>query len=86
MRVEGGDGEAPLGQHLPARRLGEGLPDAKTRNLRGQAVALYDTAGLVQSIRFDLKGNLLKGQRRFAKDYKQVVNWQEENLESPLEE
>lgn len=85
MQVEGGDGEAPLANIYQRIVYGEGLPDAKTRNLRGQAVALYDTAGLVQGLRFDLKGNLLEGQRRFAKDYKQVVNWQEENLESSLE-
>lgn len=74
-RIFGGDGPVPL-DHLYERiTYGEALPDARQRNLRGQAAELYDTAGKVSSGRFDFKGNLLESTREFALNYKETPNW-----------
>jgi RHS repeat-associated protein len=54
---------------------GEGHPEALRRNLKGQPFQHYDGAGVVSNWEFDFKGNLLRGSRQLAKDYKQLVDW-----------
>ncbi|MDG6026916.1 MAG: hypothetical protein E3K40_09495 [Candidatus Brocadia sp.] len=64
---------------------GNGLPDPKSLNLRGQPYKHQDTAGLVVSLgrnpltgqeeAFDSKGNLLRGTRQLVKDYKTTPDW-----------
>lgn len=54
---------------------GESHPDALKRNLKGKPFQHYDGAGVVSNWEFDFKGNLLRGSRQLAKEYKQVVNW-----------
>src|SRR5207244_1332772 len=44
-------------------------------NLRGKVVQLFDQAGAVTSDEYDFKGNLLRGQRQLAKDYKTTLDW-----------
>ncbi|MEI7769420.1 MAG: SpvB/TcaC N-terminal domain-containing protein, partial [Chloroflexales bacterium] len=51
------------------RVYGERHPDASA-NLRGRPYRIYDSAGVATSARYDFKGNLLTGSRRFAHDYK----------------
>jgi RHS repeat-associated protein len=48
---------------------------AATVNLRGRPYQKYDGAGVVTSVAFDFKGNLLTGQRRLAKEYQAQVEW-----------
>lgn len=75
-KVEGGDGASPLNHIFEKNVYGENQPNAKARNLRGQLLEQYDTAGKVLLEEIDLKGNILKSTRRFAIDYKNTVNWQ----------
>jgi len=49
--------------------------NASTDNHRGQVYGLYDTAGELLFDAYDFKGNLLQQTRRFASDYKTVVDW-----------
>lgn len=85
LHVQGGDGDVVLDNIFERIIYGEGSPNDKANNLRGQMLSHYDTAGKVQSIGFDFKGNLLEGSRQFATDYKTVVDWQEGNLDADLE-
>ncbi|HNP50792.1 MAG TPA: SpvB/TcaC N-terminal domain-containing protein [Nitrosomonas nitrosa] len=85
MHVQGGDGNTPLDNVFERIIYGEDSPNDKSNNLRGQVLSHYDTAGKVQSIRYDFKGNLLEGSRRFATDYKNVVNWPENNPDALLD-
>jgi RHS repeat-associated protein len=63
-----GDGaDAELTEH---RRL--------EANLRGKMYRRFDSAGLVTTDRYDFKGNLLRSQRRFARDYKNIPDWSED--------
>jgi RHS repeat-associated protein len=52
---------------------GEAQGDA--RNHRGRAFRAFDTAGVVTSVEFDFKGNLLLGTRQLVSDYKQTPDW-----------
>jgi RHS repeat-associated protein len=54
---------------------GEGHPEALQLNLKGKPFQHYDGAGVVSNWEFDFKGNLLRGSRQLAKDYKQLVDW-----------
>ena len=53
---------------------GERHTDAD-RNLRGQVYRQYDGAGVATSERFDFKGNVLQGNRRLAREYRQTMDW-----------
>ncbi|SFK87077.1 RHS repeat-associated core domain-containing protein [Nitrosomonas aestuarii] len=85
MRVQGGDGDTQLDNIFDRIIYGENSPNDRVNNLRGQSLLHYDTAGRVQNSRFDFKGNLLEGSRRFAADYKNVVNWPENNPDTLLD-
>jgi RHS repeat-associated protein len=54
---------------------GESHPEALQRNLKGKPFQHYDGAGVVSNWEFDFKGNLLRGSRQLAKEYKQSVDW-----------
>jgi RHS repeat-associated protein len=55
---------------------GETLGDAATlSNHRGRIHRYYDGAGVVTSVGYDFKGNLLRSERRLAKDYRSQPNW-----------
>jgi RHS repeat-associated protein len=76
----------PMGEpEILVERLvyGEGHPEALQRNLKGKPFQHYDGAGVVSSWAFDFKGNLLRGSRQLAREYKQSVNWKA--LESLVE-
>jgi YD repeat-containing protein len=51
-------------------------------NLRGKIYRRFDSAGLVTTDRYDFKGNLLRSQRQFAKDYRNIPDW---SGDAPLE-
>ena len=52
---------------------GESLGAAK--NHRGKVYRMSDGAGVVTSVEYDFKGNLLSGKRELLRDYKSAVNW-----------
>ena len=74
--VFGGSTEEPLDNVFQSIVYGEGLADDQLKNLRGQVVAAYDTAGKNSVDRFDIKGNPESQLQQFARNYKDVVNWQ----------
>ncbi len=87
-RVKGGDGSdgvQSLNHVVEKIVYGETFLDNKLKNLRGKAVIVYDTAGKIEISSFDFKGNILQSSRRFAKDYKTVVNWSTSNPDLALE-
>jgi RHS repeat-associated protein len=74
-KVEGGDGALPLDNVYEKIIYGENLPNDKADNLRTKPVIVYDTAGKVETTRFDFKGNPLNTSRTFTQAYKEVVDW-----------
>ena len=44
-------------------------------NLRTRAFRSYDNAGILTSEKYDFKGNLLRGTRQLAADYKGIPDW-----------
>ena len=54
---------------------GEGQDNDFALNLRNRAYKAYDGAGVVTSEAYDFKGNLLRGNRQLASDYKGVSDW-----------
>ncbi len=85
-RVVGGDGPVPLDHVFDRRFYGESEADAQPRNLRGQIVRHYDTAGLLEIGAYDLHGQPTSTTRRLAKNYRGVANWVDGNLTGALEE
>ncbi|HMQ87133.1 MAG TPA: SpvB/TcaC N-terminal domain-containing protein [Flavilitoribacter sp.] len=49
--------------------------DPKTKNLRGQLWRHYDTAGLVETLEIDFKGNPKSATRTLLEDYKNTPDW-----------
>ena len=62
------------------------LTTLQEKNLIGNVVKLYDTAGLVETDAYDFRYLPLETTRRLAKDYKHTVNWTEDRLNSELEQ
>jgi RHS repeat-associated protein len=54
---------------------GEMQPNPEAKNLRGNVYQVFDQAGVVTSIEYDFKGNLLESSRQLAKEYKKTLNW-----------
>jgi RHS repeat-associated protein len=56
-----------------------GLSEAqhKQANVRGKIFRHFDGAGIATTDLYDFKGNLLHSARRFAREYKQALNWSE---------
>ena len=44
-------------------------------NLRGKVLRHFDGAGVITTDLYDFKGNLLRGTRRFAGNYKNALDW-----------
>jgi RHS repeat-associated protein len=58
-----------------AMEYGENVPDAQATNHRGRIWKFRDGAGLVVSLAYDYKGNLLRSQRELLTDYAQTADW-----------
>ncbi|MDI1435403.1 SpvB/TcaC N-terminal domain-containing protein [Polyangium sorediatum] len=54
---------------------GEGQTDPEDANLRGKVVQVKDGAGVVTSVEYDFKGNLLESQRQLAQNYSTQLDW-----------
>ncbi len=68
---EGGGAELLVGQTI----YGESRPKPEANNLRGKVVELRDQAGVVTSVAYDFKGNLLESRRQLAREYKATLDW-----------
>jgi RHS repeat-associated protein len=64
---------------------GEEVVNPEADNMRGQVWKNYDQSGLAENIRFDFKGNLLEGKRRFTTEYRQTIDWNVSNPDSLLQ-
>jgi RHS repeat-associated protein len=53
----------------------EGPQNPEATNRRGKVYQVYDSAGLVTSVEYDFKGNLLRSTRQLLKNYREQVNW-----------
>ncbi|SMX36815.1 SpvB/TcaC N-terminal domain-containing protein [Maliponia aquimaris] len=84
QHVTGGDGPAPLDNTVMRALYGEGQPDDRRRGLRGRLFRRWDTGGLKEWTAFDGKHNLIETARRFAVNYRDLVDWSGD-LEAPLE-
>ena len=64
---------------------GEGQPDDKARNLRGQLYQHYDPGGRTMQLHFDFKGNLIEEQKQLIDDPKaEWIDWSGANPETAL--
>lgn len=86
------DGDQPL-NHIFSRTIyGESLLTAdrsnettiQADNVLGQPIQLYDTAGLVATPAYDLKGQPLLTTRKLFKKYKEVANWTDANIAADI--
>ncbi|KAF4622714.1 hypothetical protein G7Y89_g14312 [Cudoniella acicularis] len=68
------------GESLTRRNQNEGLVCV---NGRGKIVKVYDQAGVLEQATYDFKGNLLYSDRQLAKNYKNILDW---NEQVPLED
>ncbi|NEQ64449.1 MAG: hypothetical protein F6K21_02905 [Symploca sp. SIO2D2] len=81
VRVKGGD-EVSLDNIVECIVYGEGISDAKNRNLRGQVYQHYDQAGLVTIEGYSINGQPLVSKRQLRRDYKQEANWNQTEKEA----
>ncbi|MFA0963523.1 SpvB/TcaC N-terminal domain-containing protein [Roseivirga sp. BDSF3-8] len=84
-RVTGGDGPVPLDHVFEKFMYGEGQANDRQLSLRGKVWHHYDTAGKVESVEYDQKGNLTRQFRRFAEDYKAIPDWSIADPDSALQ-
>ncbi len=84
-KVSGGDGTAPLDNVFDRIFYGEAESDPERKNLRGQIVRHYDSAGLVETPEYDFQGHPKSTTRKLFKNYKGVANWTDANLANDLE-
>lgn len=54
---------------------GESQSNPEQFNLRGKVYQVFDGAGVVTSLAYDFKGNLLKSHRQLLKDYVNQADW-----------
>ena len=74
--LRGPDAAEPGEEIMLARTVyGEGGPDPERRNVRTQVVELHDQSGSVVNTEFDFTGALRRSERRFAADYRGLIDW-----------
>ncbi|MBF8277153.1 MAG: spvB [Candidatus Brocadiaceae bacterium] len=84
-KVIGGDGSAPLNHIFDRIFYGETEAEPEMKNVRRQVVKHYDTGGVVETPEYDFKGQPISTTRKLFKNYKDVVNWTDDNLKNDLE-
>jgi RHS repeat-associated protein len=62
---------------------GEQHPDDLQFNLRGKIFLQLDQAGAVTNLRYDFKGNLLRGTRHLVQNYQKEVDWKNVDAQIP---
>lgn len=93
-KIVGGDGVAPLDHIFDKTIYGENLllpdrsnePTLRAKNVLGKVVENYDTAGRIETPKYDLKGEPVETIRKLFRKYKEVANWTAANLTTDLEE
>lgn len=92
-KVTGGDGSVTLDHIFDLIVYGESLleegrdneTDLQQRNVLGQPIRYFDTAGFIETPAFDFKGQPRSTTRKLLKDYKSVANWTEGDHAGELE-
>lgn len=92
-KVRGGDGVQPLDHIFDRVVYGESLLNSsrsneavlQDKNILGQAIRHYDTAGLIDTPEYDFKGQARSNTRSLFKKYKETANWTDANLAADLE-
>jgi RHS repeat-associated protein len=92
-KIVGGDGPAPLDHVFDRVFYGESMLQAnrinetnlQAKNILGQVIQHYDTAGLLDTPLYDFKELPVSTTRKLFKNYKEVANWVDANLVSDLE-
>jgi RHS repeat-associated protein len=64
---------------------GSNRPALQARNILGKPIQHYDTGGLIDTPRYDFKGQALATTRKLFRRYKEVANWIDANLLADLE-
>ncbi|HMQ52011.1 MAG TPA: SpvB/TcaC N-terminal domain-containing protein [Anaerolineae bacterium] len=64
-----------LNQIVEKMIYGEGQPNDKAKNLRGELVRHYDQAGIQQFELYDIHGEARRSQRQLRAEYKFEANW-----------
>jgi RHS repeat-associated protein len=72
-------GEDQLNNIFDKVFYGDATPNAIADNLKGQVIKHYDTGGKISSPKYNFKGQPKFTTRRLFKDYKAVVNWEDDN-------
>lgn len=83
-RLRGGDGPLALDVIVMRAAYGEGVANDRQRGLRGKLFRRWDTGGMAEWTAYDGKDNPLETARRFAIDYRNVVDWSGDPF-APLE-
>lgn len=84
LHVSGGDGPLPLDHEVMRTLYGEGQPNDRRLGLRGKLFRRWDSGGFEECAHYDAKNNCVETSRRFARDYRSMVDWTGD-LEGPLE-
>ncbi|MEM7373663.1 MAG: SpvB/TcaC N-terminal domain-containing protein [Bacteroidota bacterium] len=92
-KVIGGDGPIALDHIFDRMIYGESLllPDRsneaalQARNILGESIQHYDTAGMIDTPDYNFKGQALSSTRRLFRKYKEVANWTMANMATDLE-
>ena len=85
-KVMEGDGPAPLNHTFEKIVYGDGLADAIANNQKGKPVLIYDQSGVTSYENYDFKGLPGNSNRRFHRNYKTVIDWEDPSSETGLEE
>src|SRR5262249_25058668 len=77
IRVKGikNDGTIATDNVVETFVYGEGQPQAKDLNLRGQLYRRQDQSGTIVNSRYSLQGALLETTRQLAQDYQDYISW-----------
>jgi len=62
-------------QLVERTEYGETQPNPDAHNLRGKPYRQFDAAGVVTSVRYDFKGNLLQSSRQLLTNYRDTPDW-----------
>lgn len=84
-KVIGGDGVIELDHDYDKIIYGESAPDAILKNLRGQVIKHFDTGGLIDTPKYDFKGQPISNSRYLFKKYNETANWTTASMIDDLE-
>ncbi|KAJ6785333.1 hypothetical protein PWT90_02600 [Aphanocladium album] len=59
---------------------GETDPETRQQNARGRIVRAFDQSGVIQTPRYDFKGNLIQCVRQLTSSYKGTIDWSKEDV------